>query len=102
MPSGISSSEGHVADKPERAKSSRQRTSFEDAFARLEQTVAALETGGLTLEQATKLYEEGMRLAKQCNEMLSATELKITRLQTSYGQQMQMVDGATDDEEDEK
>ena len=90
-----------MPDETERPKSRRQRTSFEDSFAKLEQTVQALEAGGLTLEQATKLYEEGMRLAKQCNEMLSATELKITRLQTSYGQQMQMVDSAADEADDE-
>ncbi|MSP78704.1 MAG: exodeoxyribonuclease VII small subunit [Dehalococcoidia bacterium] len=93
-----------MTSEPERAKSRRQRTSFEDSFAKLEQTVQQLEAGGLSLEQATKLYEDGMRLAKQCNEMLSATELKITKLQTSYGQQMQMVDSATpeDADEDEK
>ena len=90
-----------MADEAERPKSKRQRASFEESFAKLEQTVQALETGGLTLEQATRLYEEGMRLAKLCNEMLSATELKITRLQTSYGQQMRMVNGAVDDSDDD-
>lgn len=62
--------------------------SFEEAFTRLEQTVQALETGGLALEEATRLFEEGMRLARLCNEVLSATELKVTRLQTAFGEQM--------------
>ncbi|MSQ11747.1 MAG: exodeoxyribonuclease VII small subunit [Dehalococcoidia bacterium] len=84
--------------QPKSSKGSR--ASFEDAFSRLEQTVQALESGGLTLEEATRLYEEGMRLARQCNELLSATELKIRRLQTAYGLQIQMVSDGADEAED--
>jgi exodeoxyribonuclease VII small subunit len=75
-------------EKPPR----RQRLTFEEAFVRLEETVKALEAGGLTLEQATRLYEEGMRLARHCNELLSDAELRVTRLQTSFGEQMQFVE----------
>ena len=66
--------------------------SFEEAFARLEQTVQSLEAGGLTLEEATRLFEEGMRLARMCNERLSAAELKVTRLQTAFGEQMRFME----------
>ena len=66
--------------------------SFEEAFARLEQTVQSLEAGGLTLEEATRLFEEGMRLARMCNERLSAAELKVTRLQTAFGEQMRFIE----------
>lgn len=91
-----------MPDESERPRSRRQRPSFEAVFTRLEDTVQKLEAGGLTLDEATRLYEEGMRLARQCNELLSATEMKITRLQTSYGQQMQMVnDGADSDDGDD-
>ncbi len=68
-----------------------ENLSFEEAFTRLEQTVQALETGGLSLEEATRLFEEGMRLARLCNEVLSATELKVTRLQTAFGEQMRFL-----------
>jgi exodeoxyribonuclease VII small subunit len=83
-----------------RPKARRPRASFEEAFTRLEDTVQKLEVGGLSLEDATRLYEEGMRLARQCNEMLNATELRIKRLQTSYGLQMEMVNGAEDGGDD--
>jgi exodeoxyribonuclease VII small subunit len=63
---------------------STQAPSFEEAFTRLEETVRALESGGLTLEAATGLYEEGMRLVQLCNRLLSAAELKISQLKTSY------------------
>ena len=66
--------------------------SFEQALARLEETVHTLESGGLDLAEATRLYEEGMKLGRICSEMLAATELKISRIQTSYGEQMRMLE----------
>lgn len=57
---------------------------FEKLYARLEQTVAKLEAGGLPLEQAIALYEEGMTLARQCQERLDESELKITKLRESF------------------
>jgi exodeoxyribonuclease VII small subunit len=57
---------------------------FEKLYARLEATVDKLETGGLPLEQAIALYEEGMTLARECQERLDAAELKITKLKESF------------------
>ncbi len=78
-----------------------QKPSFEEAYAQLEQTVKALEAGGVSLDEATRLFEEGMRLARICQEHLSATELKVTRLQRSYGAQMEAIleEEPGDDEE---
>ena len=64
---------------------------FEEAFEQLEESVRSLEAGGLTLNASTRLYEEGMKLAQMCNELLGATELRVTRLQTSFGAQMKML-----------
>ena len=61
---------------------------FEEVFAKLEETVKKLETGGNTLEESTSLFEEGIRLAQICNQHLSATELKITQLQRSFEEKM--------------
>ena len=66
--------------------------SFEEAYTKLEETVRALEAGGTTLEEATRLFEEGMRLARICHQLLSTTELKITHLQRSFGEQMALLD----------
>lgn len=65
--------------------------SFEEALNLLNKTVEALEAGGLTLEEATRTFEKGMKLARLCSEMLAATELKLTWIQTSYGEQMRML-----------
>ena len=57
---------------------------FETLYGRLEQTVARLEEGGLTLEESLALYEEGMKLARRCQELLQQAELKVTRLQDQF------------------
>ena len=57
---------------------------FEQAFQKLEETVQALEKGGLTLDQAVALYEDGMRLAQLCSNRLDGAELKITELQNAF------------------
>ena len=68
--------------------------SFEDAFTQLRETVGALEAGNLSLEEAMRLFDRGMQLAKTCNELLSAAELQVSRLQRSFGEQMAMIDAA--------
>ena len=57
---------------------------FERLYARLEETVAKLEAGGLPLESAIALYEEGMTLARQCQQRLDESEQKITKLKESF------------------
>ena len=39
---------------------------FEDALARLEVIVAELERGELSMDASLKIFEEGVRLSKQC------------------------------------
>lgn len=43
-----------------------QKSSFEELFSQLEMTVAALERGGLSLEEALNMFEQGMMLTKEC------------------------------------
>ena len=66
--------------------------SFEQAVGQLDEAVHALEAGGLPLAEATRLFEEGMKLARLCNELLVSAELRITRIQTAYGEQMRMLE----------
>jgi len=74
--------------------------SFENSFSQLEDVVRKLEAGGLSLDDATKLFESGMKLATKCNEILSSSELKITRLQANFAEQMNLVPGPEDDFDD--
>jgi exodeoxyribonuclease VII small subunit len=64
--------------------SDKKSESFEALFRRLEETVTKLEEGGLPLEKSLALYEEGMRLAQRCQEMLDAAELKVRQLKESF------------------
>ena len=76
-------------DNPE---PSPEKLSFEEALGRLDETVRALEAGDLSLAEATRMYENGMTLARICSEMLASAELRITRIQTAYGEQMRMLE----------
>ena len=75
--------QGQSGDAPE---------SFEDALTALDETVRSLESGGLTLDESTRLYEKGIKLARFCNERISVAELKISKIRTAYGEQMRFVD----------
>jgi len=66
--------------------------SFEEAFKLLEGTVQKLESGGLTLEEATSLFEESMKMSRLCNELLSATEIKVTKLKQAFDEQMRLIE----------
>jgi len=57
---------------------------FEAQYKRLEAAVAKLEEGDLTLEESLALYEDGMKLAKQCQEQLKDAELRVTKLQEQF------------------
>ena len=57
---------------------------FEQIYARLEERVHKLELGGLSLDESIALYEEGMTLARRCQDRLDEAELKITKLKESF------------------
>jgi exodeoxyribonuclease VII small subunit len=57
--------------------------SFEEAFAQLEASVAALQDGQMPLESALHYYEEGMKLAQHCNDLLEKAELRVQQLRVT-------------------
>lgn len=50
---------------------------FEASLAALENIVRDLETGDLPLEESLKLFEEGVRLSRECQERLNQAERHI-------------------------
>ena len=50
---------------------------FEKDLEKLEQTVEALEAGGLSLDDALKRFEDGIKLARRCDKALTEAERKI-------------------------
>lgn len=57
--------------------------SFEEAFAELETAVTALQDGQMPLERALHYYEEGMKLAQHCNDLLEKAELRVQQLRVT-------------------
>lgn len=53
---------------------------FEKKLGRLEDIVDKMETGELTLEDSLKLFEEGVKLSRECNVQLSEAEQKVKLL----------------------
>jgi exodeoxyribonuclease VII small subunit len=88
-----------MAESTDRPASKSGAKTFENSFSELEDVVRKLETGGLSLDEATKLFESGMKLATKCNEILTTSELKITRLQANFASQMNLVPDADDDDD---
>jgi len=53
---------------------------FEQAFKELEETVAQLEDGDLSIEASLALFERGQQLSAYCSRLLEQAELKVTQL----------------------
>ena len=54
-----------------------QPKSFEASLEALEQIVHQLEDGDLPLEKSLELFEDGIRLSRQCQERLNQAERRI-------------------------
>ena len=50
---------------------------YETAMTRLEEITESLEAGEASLEDAIKLYTEGLEIARYCDEKLTEAEQKI-------------------------
>ncbi len=59
---------------------------FEQTLKKLENIVEDLEKGDLSLDEAVKKYEEGMKLAKICTKKLEEAERKVEILVKSEGE----------------
>jgi exodeoxyribonuclease VII small subunit len=88
----VASGAGQVAEKgggrvPEKRKDDEpaDELSFEAALKRLEDVVADLESGRLSLEDSLARFEEGMRLSKMCQQKLKGVELRIEKLVADNG-----------------
>lgn len=58
---------------------------FEDVMKRLEQIVSSLEKGNLSLDESLKVFEEGVKLSKNCLRILDDAEKKVEILLKEKG-----------------
>lgn len=54
--------------------------SFEKKLTRLEEIVQKMENGELSLDDSLKLFEEGVKLSRDCNKELGEAEQKVKKL----------------------
>ncbi len=54
---------------------------FETAMARLEEISDILSANTVTLDESLKLYEEGVKLLKLCNDKLARANVKIKSIE---------------------
>ena len=55
---------------------------LETAFEELDATITALENPDVTLDESLKLYQQGVKLLKYCNDSIDKVEKKIIELKT--------------------
>jgi len=69
-----------------------KKISFEEAMAKLDAIVQQLEQGQVPLEEAVKVFEEGVRLYRLCADQLQEAEKKLQRLvKTESGFQLELM-----------
>ncbi len=50
---------------------------FEEALTKLEKIVTKLEKGDIPLEESLRLFDEGVRLSRFCNQKLNEAERRV-------------------------
>lgn len=59
----------------------KQTKSLEQSFDMINQIMVELEKEDVTLEDSFRLYQEGMKLLKECNESIDKVEKKLLILE---------------------
>ncbi|MDD6573410.1 MAG: exodeoxyribonuclease VII small subunit [Thermoflexaceae bacterium] len=54
-----------------------KQANLEESFDKLDEIISILETGDVSLEKSFQLYNEGMKLVKNCNSQLDKVEKQI-------------------------
>jgi exodeoxyribonuclease VII small subunit len=86
---------------------SKSKPTFEELYRQLEEKVAMLEQGGLSLDDSLAAYEEAVGLAQKCQQMLDGAELRITKLRETIAADAETFEAEVDefapmeDEEDD-
>ena len=58
----------------------KKELNFEEAMKKLEEIASELEKNDIDLDTSVEKFEEGMKISKQCSQMLEEAEKKISIL----------------------
>lgn len=67
----------------EEEKEVKKEIKLEEAFEKLDEMLKELESPDLSLEESFRVYQDGMKLLKQCNEMIDRVEKSVLKLNES-------------------
>lgn len=63
---------------------------FEHRLHELEAIVEALEEGGLTLEEALKSFEHGVKITRECQQVLKSAEQRVALLTNGLAEEVDL------------
>lgn len=74
--------EERMAAKMEETKAQEavKERNLEEAFERLDEMLEELESPEISLEESFQVYEAGMKLLKQCNDIIDRVEKSVLKL----------------------
>jgi exodeoxyribonuclease VII small subunit len=66
-----------VTQAPSKKPEPEKKADFERSLTRLEEVVHKLEAADLSLDDAMKLFEEGVQLSRECQKQLADAEARV-------------------------
>lgn len=66
-----------------KAEETKKELNLEESFEKLDEMLSELESPDISLEESFQVYEDGMKLLKQCNEIIDKVEKKVLKLSES-------------------
>lgn len=57
-----------------------RETTLDEVFEKLENAIGKLEQEDISLEEAFRLYKEGMKLVKSCNDKIDKVEKEVLKI----------------------
>jgi exodeoxyribonuclease VII small subunit len=84
-PAIFSQNEGNLSAAINKTAETPKRGDFERSLGRLEEVVKRLESADLSLDEAMKLFEEGVTLSRECQKQLEEAEGRIEILLKKAG-----------------
>ena len=58
----------------------KEEISLEESFEKLDEMLNELESPDISLEESFRVYQEGVKLLKQCNEKIDRVEKSVLKL----------------------
>ncbi len=72
--------EREMTENMEPMENGEHEPPLEELFSRLEETIAVLDKGDISLEESFRAYEQGMKLVEQANAKIDRVEKQVLML----------------------